>query len=243
VRSPSEASDAVAPTDAPRALDDARALTVLTTEHWSLLSARGLVYNEAFARGGMFLSFLSATLVALGLVSTGTGFSSEFLVVAAAVLALDLFIGIATMGRVAAATSEDVRYLQGMNRLRHAYHEAVPGLERYFVSSAHDDALGVLAAYGGGDPTLRSAPSIWHGFTTTTGMIGVIVSALAAVLAGDLALLAGLAGPSAVVVAIVLFGLALGTNVSYMIRGIRAATEAIEPLFPTPGPPGASADR
>ena len=54
----------------PSPVDDPRALTILTTEHWSLLSARSLVYNEAFARAGMFLSFLAATLVALGLMAT-----------------------------------------------------------------------------------------------------------------------------------------------------------------------------
>ena len=109
------------------ALDDPRALTILTTEHWSLMSARSLVYNEAFARAGMFLAFLSATLVALGLVATATGFSDAFLIVAAVVLALDLFVGLASLGRIAAASDEDIRYLQGMNRLRHAYHEMVPG--------------------------------------------------------------------------------------------------------------------
>jgi molybdopterin converting factor small subunit len=95
------------------AFDDPRALTILNTEHWSLMSARGLVYNEAFARAGMFLAFLSATLVALGLVATATGFSDGFLIVAAAVLALDLFVGLASLGRIAAASGEDIRYLQG----------------------------------------------------------------------------------------------------------------------------------
>jgi len=61
----------------------------------------------------MYLTFLSATLVALGLVSTATGFSRDFLLIAAVVFGLDLFIGLATMGRVATATSEDLRYLQG----------------------------------------------------------------------------------------------------------------------------------
>ena len=80
-----------------RSVDDPRALTILTTEHWSLPSARSLVYNEAFARGGMFLTFLSATLVALGLVSAATGFSREFLLVAGHARS-DLFVGLATMG-------------------------------------------------------------------------------------------------------------------------------------------------
>ena len=121
-------------------LDDPRALTILTTEHWSLLSARALVYNEAFTRGGMFLAFLSTTLVGLGLVWTGTGFSRAYLITAAVVLAIDLFVGLASLARILTVTEEDARYVQGMNRLRHAYHEMVPGLDRYFVSPHHDDA-------------------------------------------------------------------------------------------------------
>src|SRR4026207_2528667 len=54
-------------------LDAPRALTILTTEHWGLLTARSLVYNEAFARAGMFLAFLSATLGVLGLISAAAG--------------------------------------------------------------------------------------------------------------------------------------------------------------------------
>lgn len=169
------------------AIDDPRALTILTTEHWSLLSARSLVYNEAFARAGMFLAFLSATLVALGLVATATGFSDGFLMVAAVLLALNLFVGLASLGRIAAASGEDVRYLQGMNRLRHAYHEIVPGLEPYFVTSHHDDVDSVLAFYGPATP--GQIRSLAHGLTTTPGMIGVICAAVAGALGAVLALL------------------------------------------------------
>jgi hypothetical protein len=52
----SESSDA--PVTPVTSLDDPRALQILTTEHWSLLTARSLANNEAFTRGGMFLSFL-----------------------------------------------------------------------------------------------------------------------------------------------------------------------------------------
>src|SRR6476620_669720 len=51
------------------ALPDPRVITILSTEHWSLLSARGLAYNEAFVRGGMFLTFLSMSFVALALLA------------------------------------------------------------------------------------------------------------------------------------------------------------------------------
>ena len=45
------------PRDLRLPLPDGAALQILTTEHWSLLTARSLVYNETFARGGMFLAF------------------------------------------------------------------------------------------------------------------------------------------------------------------------------------------
>ena len=58
--------DTAAPAGPPH-LADPRALQILSTEHWSLLTARSLVYNEFFARGSMFLTLLSASLLALGL--------------------------------------------------------------------------------------------------------------------------------------------------------------------------------
>jgi hypothetical protein len=169
-------------------LGDPRALTILTTEHWSLLSARSLVYNEAFARAGMFLAFLSATLVALGLVTTATGFSDGFLIVAAAVLALDLFIGLASLGRIAGASGEDMRYLQGMNRIRHAYHEMVPGLAPYFITSHHDDIRSVLSLYTAESGRGRFG-DLAHALTTTPLMIHVICSAVGGALVAVIAML------------------------------------------------------
>ncbi len=175
---PTSSGELTSPVGGPtsEAFGDPRALTILNTEHWSLMSARSLVYNEAFARAGIFLTFLSATLVALGLVATATGFSDGFLVVAASVLALDLFLGLASLSRVSAAAGEDIKFLQGMNRLRHAYHQMVPGLERYFVSSHFDDVASVLAFYG---PS-ASGPirGMLHGLTTTPGMVSVMCTAV-----------------------------------------------------------------
>ena len=169
-------------------IDDARALQILSTEHWSLLTARSLVYNETFARGGMFLALLSASLLVLGLIATATGFSEAFLVIAALVLALDLFVGFATLGRIAGASDEDLRYLQGMNRIRHAYHEMVPGLEPYFITSHYDDFDSVAGFYGPASPS--ALRGILHGFTTMPGMIAVICCAVSAVLVVILLLLA-----------------------------------------------------
>jgi len=220
-------------TDANRAIDDPRALTILTTEHWSLLSHRALVYNEAFARAGMFLTFLSATLVALGLISTATGFSREFHLIAAVLLALDLFIGLATMGRMRAALAEDLRCLQGMNRLRHAYHEIVPGLEPFFVFGKHDDVTGVFAVYGQA-PALYSLWGIVHGFTTAIGMVGVICSTVAAVLAGVIVLLLTADTGATGLTALVVFAAGVVLQVRIMTRSVVRLGESLAPVFPSP---------
>lgn len=184
---------------------DPRVLTILSTEHWSLLAARSLVYNEAFSRAGMYLSFLSATVVALGLIATATGFSDAFLGITAVLLGIDLFIGYASLGRIASASSEDIRFLQAMNRIRHAYVEIAPAVEPYFMSGHHDDPTTVLQVYG---PVESSrANSLIHGFTTAPGMIGTINTAVGGALVAVLTMLAthdprlaGIAGLGAFVV-------------------------------------------
>jgi hypothetical protein len=213
-------------------IDDPRVLQILSTEHWSLLSARSLVYNEAFARAGMFLSFLSATLVALGLVATATGFSDGFLIIAAVILGIDLFVGLATVGRIASASNEDVRYLQAMNRVRNAYARIAPGVEDYFVSGHYDDPRTVLQVYGNARPALLKVAV--HGFTTTPGMISVICSGVAGTLGAVVAMLLthddGIVALTAIAVAVI----ALVANVVFSQRTMRGFFRTMTVRFPPP---------
>ena len=214
-------------------LADPRALQILTTEHWSLLTARSLVYNETFSRGGMFLAFLSATLLVLGLISNATGFSDEFLTIAAVVLGLDFFVGLATLGRINGASDEDLRYLQGMNRLRHAYHEMVPGLEPYFITSKYDDFNSVASFYG--SPDASPLQGVLHGFTTMPAIISVICAAVGSVLAAVLVLLATHDGSLAGIVAALAF---LASFAVFAVFGFRAATSFIRSMHAQwPAPP------
>ena len=216
-------------------LSDPRALTILSTEHWSLLSARSLAYNEAFTRGSMFLTFLSASLVALALFAQGMQFGEQFLTVAAIVLAFDLVIGLATYARISGANVDDLRQMHGMARIRHGYVQAAPGLARYFTSPTHDDIDSVVRAYGAG-PQLGGWRVFVYGLTTSGGMIGIIVSMVGGVLAGVLALMVvsegiaiwiGLAG--AVVTFVGILALTLGSVPRHQ-AGMTA-------LFPAPQAP------
>jgi hypothetical protein len=227
---PAEAPTASVAGDDP--LDNPRALQILSTEHWSLLTARSLAYNEAFSRAGMFLSFLSATLIVIGLMVASDAFADAVLPVAALLLAVDLFIGLATVGRLANASTEEFRAIRGMNRIRHAYSEMVPGIERYFVTSINDDARGVLSNFG--DPDDAPWLGTLHGLTTAIGMLAIVscvlFGALIAVIAAGIGASVGVAIGIGVVGFLVLFVIAT-------MLGARAGAATVaepEAMFPSP---------
>ena len=219
----------------PSALDDPRTLQILSTEHWSLLASRSLSYNEAFTRAGMFLTFLGASLVALGLISAATGFTPRLALIAVVILATDLFIGLATLGRILDAGQEEMACVAGMNRIRHAYREMVPGVEPYFVTPFHDDPASVLSAYGGARPGIMGG--LLHGVTTTPALVGVVDSIVAGALATVVLLGVGASLELGLAAGLVAFAavFALGFRLGF-VAAFRAQAQRT-PRFPAP-PPG-----
>jgi hypothetical protein len=216
-------------------LDDPRALQILSTEHWSLLSARSLAFNEAFVRGGMFLTFLSMSFVALALLAQGVKFGTEFLAVTAVVLAFDVVVGLTTYARIIGANFDDLRAVHGMARIRHAYTEIAPIAEPYFTTPTHDDAASVMSAYGM-IPSSRVG-TVFYGFTTSGGMIGLITAMVGGVLVADLALIAGLSGGPSVVA-----GVAGGTAmllllVAFTFGSVPRHQTSLPVGFPAPAGP------
>jgi hypothetical protein len=212
-------------------LDDPRALQILSTEHWSQLSARTLAYNEAFTRGGMFLTFLSMSFVALALLSQGMSFDDQFLAVTAIVMAFDFVIGLTTYFRISGANVDDLRALHAMARIRHGYVQAAPFLEPYFTSPTHDDIESVLTSYG--EVPSGGIGQLMYALTTSGGMIGLITSMVGGVLAAVIALLFGVDGGTAIWIgiggSIVVFALIAMATFGSVPRHQAALTT----LFPT----------
>lgn len=177
-------------------LSDPRAITILNTEHWSLLSARSLAYNEVFARGGMFLSFLSMSFVALALLAQAMSFGDQFLTVAAVVLTFDFVVGLTTYGRILGANVDDLRAVHGMARIRHGYTEISPIVTKYFTTPTHDDLDAIITVYG--SPAPGGLGSVLYGLTTSGGMIGLITAMVGGVLCAVLAMIFGVTGALAV---------------------------------------------
>ena len=191
---------------ADRPLDDPRAIQILSTEHWSLLATRSLTWSESFSRTSLFLSVLSASVVALGLVGGATGFGSEFTVFALALLPVTLFVGVATFVRLDEVNLEDAQWVVGMNRIRHAYLELEPELEPYFVTSRYDDEAGLLQSLIGE----TSTSPVTQPFLAIPGVIAVVDSVVAGATVG----IAGL-------------GLGLGTAGCLILGGVGLAASVV----------------
>jgi hypothetical protein len=183
----------------------------------------------------MFLTLLSASLVALGFVyQGGAGGGPDFPIIVVAVLALDLFVGLATLGRLIGASSEEMHALQAMNRIRHAYLEMVPTLAPYFSTGSHDDIGSVLSIYGALPERPSALLNLLHGLTTMPGMLSVIDASVAGGLAA--AVVVTLGGDARLgLVAGLLVGVA--TLLALMALGVRTfarQSRFIEARFPDP---------
>src|SRR5262245_48981520 len=121
----------------------------------------------------MFVTVLSAAVVALALVAQATAFGPNFRLFALFVLPVVLLVGLATILRLGAANGEDFWLLMGMNRLRHGYLELTPELEPYFVTEHHDDARSVFASYGMG--TRMSLSRVLAGTPNLVAAINILV--------------------------------------------------------------------
>jgi hypothetical protein len=199
---------------------------ILATEHWSLLAARDVTYRAVFSRAAIFLTVVSATVVALALVARATEFGDGFTAFALLVLPVALFVGVATYIRLIEARIDDFWLLSGMNRIRHAYLEISPGLEPYFVTGHHDDEQGLYETYG---PGTRSRFYRLIGETST--LVAVIDAALAGVVVGLVANAAGTGSELSLFIGAVVTTVLVVSLVNTSRRLIERGRRLLEPRF------------
>jgi hypothetical protein len=206
-------------------------LQIIASEQWALISTRSLIWNESFSRANMFLAALSGAIVALALLAQATSFGRQFLWLSLVILSVVLFLGVATFSRLVAANREDVLWVRGLNRLRHATLERAPQLSPYFVSAAHDDDAGVLASMGA-PPTIRALSH--HVLMTTPAVVGVIDAVLCASVVATLGLLADLATEISAGLGITTFVVVAALLAVYQLRTFPRGERVRSVRFPTP---------
>jgi hypothetical protein len=205
-------------------------LQILMTEHWSLLASRSLVYTESMSRTAIFVASLTGSVVSLALVGQATDFGNGFVAFALVLLPVVFFLGVATVARLGQVNWEDAVWVQGMNRIRHAYLELAPELEPYFVTSKHDDDLGVIQS----SIAMREWPPWTQTFIAVPGVVAVIDS----VVLGAIAAIAGIGldlGTAAVVtLGAGFFLVGIAGFVTWGRRQIAHGKHTLTSIFPTP---------
>ncbi|WP_232331281.1 hypothetical protein [Agromyces laixinhei] len=202
---------------------------MLATEHWSLLASRSTTQSEVLTRIAIFLTLVSAGLVTLGVLGNATAFRGWFGIAALSVLLLLVFLGVITQLRVFNTATEDLAHVLAMNRLRGAYLDLDPGIERYFITSTSDDELGAGTTYypyAMRDGSQVFASSMMLMLVVNTALVGLFVGALAFAFGAGI----GWAIAIGVVVAIMQFGL-------WMLKGFRSYRQVLHthvPLRRTP---------
>jgi hypothetical protein len=204
---------------------------LLAAEHWSLLSARSLIWSEAQSRATVFLTVLSASIIAVALVADATGFGSDTRTLALVLLPVVFLLGVAAYLRLVQINTEEFQLVRAMNRLRRAYLNLEPGLERYMTTDYHDDQQGVFVTYMVGPPTRRS---LWAYFLVTTPTIVATVDAALAAAIVVLGLQAVEASRAvAVVGGVAAFVLVWAVLLRWQLQTLRPFREET-PRFPTP---------
>jgi hypothetical protein len=211
-----------------RALPSVRA-QLLVTEHWSLLATRSTAQSELMSRITTFLMLVSASIVGLALLGQATRFGGRFITFALVLLGMVVMIGTLTQIRVVNASNEDLALVIGMNRLRAAYLELDPGIERYLVTSAHDDGRGIWQTYD-----YLMGPNRTQPLASSMAFILLVNSGLSGVFAALVAVALGAPGPLVGAVAAVCGQAFLGISLTLVVRQYRRMQRRYVPLFPTP---------
>lgn len=206
----------------------ARALQILTTEHFTLQGGRSATISETNGRVSIFLGTVSSTLIALAFVGQMSQLGVAFHVFVLILLPSLFALGVVTYVRVCQSSTEDYVYTLGINRIRHGYAAIVPEVSPYFVLSTHDDALGAYHSMG-------IVPSRWQTWFTMGGTVAAIDSTIAGVFVG---LVTGWLVPWPILVDVLLGAvvwiLSLLVLMAQRSRLGEGFGEHLAPRFPTP---------
>ena len=197
--------------------DDERALSIMTTEHFTLQTARSAATAESTARVGMYLTTVSATLVALAFVAQLSRLGVAFLGFALVAFPAVFVLGLATFERTLQLSIEDVNLAQRINRVRRFYLRVAPHLRDHISAPATEDHAAIVLR------SLGMRPGWWQMLLSVPGMVGVVNSVLlgatAGVIVGFVASSALAASVIGVVIAAARATCSISSSAGFMLPG------------------------
>jgi ribose/xylose/arabinose/galactoside ABC-type transport system permease subunit len=159
------------------------AVTMATTEHFTLQTARAATISEANGRASVYLAAVSSNLIALAFIGQMSLLGTAFYAFSLLLLPVLAFVGVVTFQRLVQSSLEDIAYAQRIARLRSLYVALAPELEPY-----------LLVPHGRPDQSGLLGPSRWQLTLTTAGMVSIVNSVVIGAAAG--LVLAALGAPS-----------------------------------------------
>ncbi|CAN5727120.1 hypothetical protein BH23CHL7_BH23CHL7_09360 [soil metagenome] len=211
----------------------------IALEHAELMARRSMSWSESTNRTTMFMTVVGAAVVGLALFAQVAGAQGSVPILALLILSVVLAIGLTTFARFAQLDDEDMRKVQGLNRLRHMRLELDPELEPYLVTSRYDDFESVLDAYGARDRSFAG------GLATLAVMLAVVNSVLIGVVSGLVVVNVGGDGAIAVVAGVIAAFAFVAATAMWFLRAINRTAGRFVTLVPAPpkttaGPPAHS---
>jgi hypothetical protein len=97
-------------------------LQFMTTEHFTLQTAKSATVAEANGRASLFLSTVSSAVVALAFIGQVSGIGRAFFLFGLVLFPSLLFLGFVTFERAIQTAIENMVLSRGINRLRHYFH-------------------------------------------------------------------------------------------------------------------------
>jgi hypothetical protein len=153
------------------------AVTMATTEHFNLQTARAATISEANGRANIYLAALSSNLIALAFIGQMSRLGTAFYAFSLLLLPVLAFVGVVTFQRLVQSSLEDIAYAQRIARVRDLYVALVPELEPYVLVVRGIPAESPLHGE-------RLRPSRWQLTLTTAGMVAVVNSVVIGASAG-----------------------------------------------------------
>lgn len=175
-------------------------MTALTTEHYTLQSARAATVAESNGRSLLFLSTLTGSTVALALVAQLDGLGDTFRIFALAVLPAVLALGLLTYDRLVQLALDDAANARLIGRIRSAYRDLEPALAVL---------LGEQVAASRDRPAHDHRHHVANAATAVSALVGVLAAVLVGVAASPAASVAAVTGLSVGTAALVVAALAV----------------------------------
>lgn len=122
--------------------------TFITTEHFTLSAARGVLNGEISSRISIYFTTLSSVMIAAAFFAQVESMQSLSILFGWIAFPLIVLLGLFTLGRVMILSVMDMTYIRAINRVRHFYSKAAPGILEFLLFPPYDDRTSI-SIYGG----------------------------------------------------------------------------------------------